>query len=66
MSQTNTAIMIVSGVLILFGVPFFLGVIEVIMTNNQTMLSSLILAGFTIASFCLLVLIIGVWLDGLH
>ena len=66
MTQTETALMIVVCVLLLFGGPFFLGFIEALTTNNQAMMPSLTLVGFIITGFCLLVLITGVWLDGFN
>ena len=66
MTQTETAIMIGLGVMALFGGPFLLGLIEAITTNNIALQVQLYPIGFIIIGFCLLVLIIGVWLDGLH
>ena len=64
MSQTETAIMIVSSIVVLFGGPFFILMFDTLATDNQNAMLSISILGFSIAFFCLLVLIIGVWLDG--
>ena len=66
MSQTETAIMIVSSIVGLFGGPFFILMVDTIATDNQSAMGPLVILGFSIAFFCLLVLIIGVWLDGFN
>ena len=66
MSQTETAIMIASCIMVLFGGPFFILMFDTIATDNQSAMGPLIIVGFSITFFCLLVLIVGVWLDGLH
>ena len=64
MTQTETAIMIASCIMVLFGGPFFVLMVDTIATDNQSAMVSLSIVGFSITFFCLLVLIIGVWLDG--
>ena len=66
MTQTETAIMIASGIMVLFGGPFFILTANALATDNQAMMMPLITVGFSLTFFCLLVLIIGAWLDGLH
>ena len=65
MTQTETAIMIVSCVMVLFGGPFFVLMADAMATDNQSAMVSLAIVGFSIMFFCLPVLIIGVWLDSL-
>ena len=64
MTQTETAIAIASCVLILFAAPFFILLVDAIATDNQRVMPSLSIVGFSMTFFCLLVLVIGVWLDG--
>ena len=66
MSQTETAIGIASWVMMAFGGPFLILTVDALATDNQPVMMPLITVGFTITIFCALVLIIGVWLDGLR
>ena len=65
MKQLDTALIIVTGIMYLFGGPFFLGLVEAITTNNNPLKAQLIPIGFGLFFFSALVLIIGAWLDGL-
>ena len=65
MTQTETAILIATATMYLFGAPFFLLMFEALATDNQTLMAQIIPLGFGITFFGLLVLIAGVWLDSL-
>lgn len=64
MTAIEDGIYISTGVLMLFGGPFFLGLIDTLATDNQAAMPSLIIMGFAITVFCLAVLALGVWIDG--
>ena len=64
MKQLDTALIIVTGIMYLFGGPFFIALIEALTTNDSALKAQLIPIGFGIAFFSLLIIIIGVWLDG--
>ncbi len=65
MSQTERALLIVTGTIFLI-VPLFAPLwAEALMTDNQLLMAQIIPIGFGFFFFCLAVLIIGVWLDGL-
>ena len=66
MKQLDTALIIVTGIMYLFGGPFLLAVVESVTTNNYPLQAQLTPIGFGLVFFCALVLIIGAWLDGLH
>ncbi len=63
MTALEDAIYISTGVMMLFGGPFFLGLIAAITTDNQAVMPSLAIAGFTITLFCLAVPLLGAWID---
>ena len=64
MTATENGIYISTGVIMLFGGPFFLGLIDTLATDNQAAMPSLTIMGFAITVFCLAVLALGVWIDG--
>jgi hypothetical protein len=65
MSQTEKALVIAVAALYLIAPPFYLLMAEALATDNQLLMAQIIPVGFGLALFCLAVIIIGVWLDGL-
>lgn len=64
MSQTEKALLIVTGAMYLIAPPFYLLMAEALATDNQLLMAQIIPVGFGLALFCLAILISGVWLDG--
>ncbi len=66
MKQLDASLIIVTGIMYLFGGPFLLGLVEAMTTNNAVLKAQLIPIGFGLFFFCSLVLITGAWLDGFN
>ena len=64
MTATQDGIYISTGVMMLFGGPFFLRLIDILATDNQAARLPLAIMGFAITFFCLVVLALGAWIDG--